>query len=88
MSRLATDNKKCTGCGLCEMVCSYHHTRSFDRKRSSVQIRRREHSGEFEIAICEERSRFPICDLCSNEISPLCAKWCWQKAIIIGENQL
>lgn len=30
--------EKCTGCGLCEVICSLSHTGTVDRKKSAVKI--------------------------------------------------
>jgi carbon-monoxide dehydrogenase iron sulfur subunit len=36
--KIKVSAEKCTGCGLCENMCSLHHTGTIDRNRSAVKI--------------------------------------------------
>lgn len=38
MPKLAV-NEKCTGCGLCELVCSFQHYRAFNPKRARLRVK-------------------------------------------------
>jgi carbon-monoxide dehydrogenase iron sulfur subunit len=76
----------CTGCRSCEIACSYHHTKSFSRKKSSIHINRLERKGEFEIIFnWRKTTDHPTCDMCRNEETPLCAKFCAPGAIVLEE---
>ena len=45
---------RCTGCGLCELMCSVSHTESSDPSRSRIRILRREEKGFFLQMICQQ----------------------------------
>ncbi|NQU14177.1 MAG: hypothetical protein HQ561_08505 [Desulfobacteraceae bacterium] len=71
----------CVGCLICEMACSFHHTRTFSRSRSSITVNKDISSGrkKVQIAICHEKGNgFPMCDLCEGEDSKLCITLCPQ----------
>ena len=38
--RIRVDKEKCSGCGLCEMVCSLFHTGAINPEKSAVRIER------------------------------------------------
>ena len=74
--------ERCTGCRNCELVCSFHHQRKFDRNLSSVMVERKEREGEFKIEILPENNGGHLaCDLCANEEFPLCVKFCPTQAL-------
>jgi Fe-S-cluster-containing dehydrogenase component len=71
---ISIDAKSCVGCSICEMACSFHHTRNFLPDNSSVRI------------YCDNQGGlnfvfFPTCDLCVNESTPLCVEFCPPRAI-------
>lgn len=72
----------CSGCRACELACAYHHSDYFNRKTSSIQIKRNEKKGKFEIILHNDpiEERF-ACDKCINKKEPLCAKFCLKGAI-------
>ena len=79
-------SEHCMGCRSCEIACSYHHTRSFSRRGSSIHVRRWERKGGFEIKINREEGRKqPSCDLCMGEPAPLCVRFCVPKALKVEE---
>ena len=86
MTGLIIHEDRCTGCRACELACSYHFARLFDRKISSVQVRRYFDEGRIGISV----HKAPVltrraCDLCAGEQTALCAKYCATKAIASGE---
>lgn len=44
----------CTGCGLCELMCSMAHTESSDPARSRIRILKREEQGFFLQTVCRQ----------------------------------
>ncbi len=70
----------CSGCRACELVCSFHHRRTFSRGKSSVYVKRNERKGVFEIMV---EGRSPACDLCEGEKHPLCVQFCFMKALTL-----
>jgi Fe-S-cluster-containing hydrogenase component 2 len=71
--------ENCTGCLICEMVCSFHHTGKYSRRHSSIRVSKSilDPAKGPEITIAyEEEKRKPVCDLCRGEGAPLCARHC------------
>jgi len=69
----------CTGCLICEMVCSFHHVRQFSRTKTSIKVKKSIFNQEekTQITISSNREeKDPLCDLCINEDSPLCVRFC------------
>jgi len=81
---LHVDAEKCCGCRTCEVMCTFHHKKVFGRKASSIQVKRLERKGEFEIIIHEtEEDLHLACDLCEGEDEPLCVKFCPTEVITL-----
>lgn len=53
MKKLVADSAKCTGCGVCENVCSKTFYKVEDRKKSAIRITKNEDSS-FAIAVCDQ----------------------------------
>lgn len=70
---LTVDPDKCTGCRLCEMVCSVTNTGVFDSAQSRIKV----------ISFGREFFRFPI--VCLQCDRPLCAQVCPAGAITKDE---
>ena len=75
----------CTGCLICEMACSFHHSRIFSRARSSIRVNKSISNPEkwikISIANNEEEKWNPLynlCNNCNNEDYPFCVKFCPQ----------
>lgn len=69
--------EKCCGCRICELMCTFHHKGDFGRKASSIEVKRLERKGEFEITIHENEGNLrSACDLCEGEDALLCVKFC------------
>jgi len=69
----------CTGCLICEMACSFHHTGQFSRNQSSIKVHKSISSqGERpQITIFYENiNGNNVCDLCNDEETPLCIQFC------------
>ncbi len=77
--KLTVDEKKCTACQACQMVCAYHLTGSFSLENSCISIKLDNADGTIQMSLDEER-----CDMCENEDMPLCLKYCPPKAIRIA----
>lgn len=84
-ARLAAHSELCSGCRLCEIVCLYHHKRSFGRRGSSVHVERSERKGAFRIVISQEDNEYTACDFCKSESYPLCVRFCSMGAITVEE---
>jgi Fe-S-cluster-containing hydrogenase component 2 len=69
----------CTGCLICEMVCSFHHVRQFSRTKTSIKVKKSIFNQEEKTHITissNKQEENPLCDLCIHEGSPLCVKFC------------
>ena len=53
MKKLTTDPGKCTGCGVCENVCSKAFYKSADRKKSAIRVEPDDNGG-YTIAVCDQ----------------------------------
>jgi Fe-S-cluster-containing hydrogenase component 2 len=73
--RRATD---CYGCRTCQLVCSFHHTRTFWPERSSIRVTREPSQGTVRWVIDE------TCDRCVVESEPLCVRYCAYGALQTG----
>ena len=72
-SFLAIDLQKCTGCNNCELACSAAHTRSFNPRRSRIQI------------LKDEVRNLIVPMVCLQCESPLCEQACPTGAISYNE---
>jgi len=78
------NSEKCTGCRLCEVACSYHHSRVFSRKMGSIKVLRNEREGKMmPILYKVEHDGYKACDRCKNEKEPFCVKYCVTGALEI-----
>jgi len=75
ISRIAIKPEKCTVCRSCEIACSYHFKKEFNPKISQIKIIFDPKSADLRIS--QENG----CDLCKNEKSPLCVKYCVRGAL-------
>ncbi len=72
MKRLFLDHERCTGCSLCELICSLIHFHENNPKKSAIRIERKFPApGTFEIHVCNQCGR--------------CQEVCPSKAIIERE---
>jgi Fe-S-cluster-containing hydrogenase component 2 len=75
---LAVDPEKCTGCRICELVCSMVKESNFNPKKARIKVHL---VGIPEIPV-PVLSR--LCDECGGE--PVCLKYCPVEAISFSEN--
>lgn len=76
----------CTGCLICEMVCSFHHARQFSRTKGSIKVKKSifDQEDKTQITISSNRQKVGLfCDLCINEGSPLCVRFCPENVLKI-----
>jgi len=57
---LVIDPEKCTGCRICELVCSFHHTKEFNPKRARIAVLRNEETGINIPMVCQQ-CEVPLC---------------------------
>jgi Fe-S-cluster-containing dehydrogenase component len=72
--KILFDKHRCTACGLCELACSFHHSKSFLPDKASIVICM-DRKGHIEI------KTLPTCDFCKNEDMPMCVEFCPTGAI-------
>ena len=67
---LIVDGEKCTGCKVCELICSMVRTGEYNPQKSCIRVLR---NMELDVSI-------PVidatCDFCGK-----CTEWCFQEAI-------
>lgn len=68
--KIETNATACTGCRICELVCSFHHQRVFAPELSSIKVTRNNRNGEVEMSINT------TCDFCQGEKQLLCVQTC------------
>ena len=68
--KIETSVAACTGCRICELVCSFHQERVFSPELSSIRILRNNRTAAIELSIDS------TCDLCVEENVPQCIKYC------------
>ena len=67
MKRLSADPAKCTGCGVCEKVCSKAYYKVEDREKSAIRISA-DGQGGYTIAVCDQ------CGVCKEMCSIMALK--------------
>lgn len=74
--KLWMDPKKCRGCLRCELACSFHQNghKMFNPALSSTRVLRNNDNKRIAMIIDD------TCDLCKNEDTFLCVKFCVFKA--------
>ena len=65
MKKLITDASKCTGCRLCEEICSRTYFKAADREKSSIRVMK-----------IEDKYWIEVCDQCGD-----CMKMCGPVAL-------
>lgn len=84
MRTILSDEAKCTGCRACEVICAFHHTRTFSRANTSIRVSRIEGTGEFKVRMLAERGA--PCDLCAGENAPMCVTFCASGALSVEDD--
>ena len=62
MKKLLAESEKCTGCGVCEIVCSKAYYKVEDREKSAIRINANGQGG-YTIAVCDQCGECK--DMCS-----------------------
>lgn len=87
MTNLMVNSQVCSGCRMCEIMCTFHHQGVFGRRASSIRVRRIERAGEFEIIVYrDDMGGHLACDLCNGAEQPLCVKFCHLGALSMQES--
>ena len=74
---IAFDTKDCTGCRTCEMACSYHHSRTFRPRVSSIEIIRNPEQSGFSICFYKDSHQGHLaCNGCPGLEEPFCVQYC------------
>ncbi len=64
MKILAVDEKRCTGCRLCELVCSVRHEGAADPARARIRIVKWEEEGVYLPMACRQCDDAPCAAVC------------------------
>lgn len=81
MRTIRLDEAKCTGCRACEVLCAFHHTRTFTRANASIRVARVEVNGAFTVQLPADYGA--PCDLCVGEAAPMCVTFCAPGALSV-----
>ncbi len=52
--RITVDHKKCTGCRICEQICTFSHEQEFNPRRARIKILIREREGINAPLLCRQ----------------------------------
>lgn len=63
----------CTGCGICEAVCGYHHTGTFCPTKSSILVHYGGDDYDVKVYFDTPPDGHTTCERC---VEPLCTKYC------------
>jgi Fe-S-cluster-containing hydrogenase component 2 len=77
VDKVTFEAETCVGCRTCELACSFHHTRCFQRGVSSIDITSK--PGDLNQLITfyrESISSRIACDMCKGLEVPLCIRFC------------
>jgi carbon-monoxide dehydrogenase iron sulfur subunit len=67
LKRLLVDVEKCSGCRLCEMVCSFHHEKKFSPNLSRITVIKKDKYGLDSPILCHQCDPCPAIDACPND---------------------
>ncbi len=83
--------KLCTGCLICEMACSFHHSKRFSRSNSSIKVRKSIFNPEegVKITILHKKGEAsPACDFCRGEDYLQCVQSCPENVLKMEKRSL
>ena len=64
LKRITVEAEKCAGCRQCEMVCSFHHTKTFSPEASRVTVIKEDRLGLDYPLMCRQCSDCPPTEAC------------------------
>jgi Fe-S-cluster-containing hydrogenase component 2 len=67
LRRIAHDPKPCTGCGLCDLMCSLYHEGEQGTALSRAELTGDRLYGEFTFHVCQQCSPAPCYEACPNQ---------------------
>jgi Fe-S-cluster-containing dehydrogenase component len=76
-----TDVNQCSGCRMCEMICSLVHVGQFQPSKSFIKVHKIEEKG-LDIPVILQG-----CDLCEAEGFPQCVRYCPTVVLKVEEVQ-
>ena len=62
--RIHFDQLNCTGCRVCELICSLRHTETFNPSRSRIRITMKDEGGECLASRCRQCKKPPCAEVC------------------------
>lgn len=78
---LIVNTELCTGCRICELVCSFNRTGVFKPSESGIRVYRNNTEGSIEAEIESH------CNLCESKRVPVCIQFCPSKALSLGRGE-
>ncbi len=64
MRQIVVDQSKCTGCGLCELACSYENEKVYNPAKSRIKVERVGMPAEAIVVACEQCIKAECVDAC------------------------
>jgi anaerobic carbon-monoxide dehydrogenase iron sulfur subunit len=68
--KIERNEKLCHGCRACELMCSFHHHRTFSPEGASIHVERDNANGVVLWSVDD------TCDQCRNETQAFCIQYC------------
>lgn len=62
--RILVNTEKCCGCRICELQCSFHHTKSFSPRHSRIHVTKIDNKGFDYPHVCHQCSTCPPANMC------------------------
>ena len=72
--KLTMRENKCTGCRICELICSWNYEKEFTLNKARLMIEIEEEKAIFSLKVTEK------CNNCG-----LCVKYCSSQALVLKE---
>lgn len=77
LDKVTFEAETCTGCRTCELACSFHHVKNFERGISSLDITPVPNTLNHFLTFYRETADGHIaCDMCKGIEVPLCVHFC------------
>jgi ferredoxin len=75
------NSKDCTGCLICELVCSFHNSHQFSGNNSSIKVKKTLIDSEKGVEVLINFVGDHACNHCVDERTPLCVQYCPEKVL-------